>query len=192
MPSCTMIKIPANLFVLMLAMFAVAQEDTHGFEGVLPPGVPETAVLQAMVIDDMMASFSTVPLATTEVVDGTFSFLLPAELHTDQLPEMQVCGGGTINIALLTHIEVLVDGERVGELWRTNETPGSWDKYGPSAHTYLAYVREPLQLEDDCWGDVTELNLEPGWNLYTRIPTDSGSLTTSEVPPEDFIWQYWD
>lgn len=186
-----MFKIAATTFVLMLVLYATGQENAPHFEGELPPGVPEGAVLSAMVVDDM-AAFSTVPLGTVEVADGSWQLRLPAELPVEQLQELQVCGGGNISVALVTHFEVVAGDATVGQLWRTNEAPGAWGMYGPSEYTYFAYVSEPVVLEDDCWGDVTELNLQPGWNLYTRLLTDTGSLVTSAEPPDDFVWHYLD
>ncbi len=177
--------------VSVLVHFAVAEENRHIFRGELPATMPQGAVLQVKIVDDLM-TFSSVALATAHVTDGVFHADLPVELEPEQLQEMQVCGGGNINVALVTHIEVLVDDTAVGQLWRTNEAPGAWGMYGPSAYTYLAYVDEAVQLEDDCWGDVLELDLQPGWNLFTRIPIESGSLTTSAEPPEDFVWHYMD
>lgn len=115
---------------------------------------------------------------------------LPAELHSEMLGELRVCGGSTVDIAFVPYREVVEDEETLGQFWRTNKIPGDWGIYGPASYTYLAYVDEPFVAEADCMGDLVELDLQPGWNLFSRIVTETGSLITSAEPPEDFVWRF--
>lgn len=172
-----------------LAFFGLAQDEGFEVRGELPAAVPDGTVVEAM-IRDAPGSLGTAPLARGRVEGGAFSVRLPAELDSEMLGEMRVCGGSSVNIAFVPYLEVL-DGEAtLGQFWRTRQAPGDWGMFGPSSYTYLAYVEEPFVAEEDCMGDLIELDLQPGWNLYSRIVTDSGSLTTSAEPPADFVWRF--
>ncbi|MDZ7801154.1 MAG: hypothetical protein U5K81_10225 [Trueperaceae bacterium] len=181
----------AVLFALSwsLAFFGLAQEEGFEFRGEVPAAVPDGTVVEAMIRDDP-TSLGTTPLARGQVVDDSFRIRLPAELDPERLGEMRVCGASSVNIAFVPHLAVVEGEETQGQFWRTDQTPGDWGMYGPSNYTYLAYVEEPFVAEEDCMGDLVELDLEPGWNVYSRIVTDSGSLTTSAEPPADFTWRF--
>lgn len=172
-----------------LVFSGLAQEEGFEFRGAVPETVPDGTVVEAMILDEPGSS-STTPLGRGQVMDGSFSIRLPAALDPEMLGEMRVCGGSSVNIALVPHLKVVEGGERLGQFWRTSQTPGDWGMYGPSNFTYLAYVEEPFSAEEDCLGDRIALDLQPGWNLYSRIVTDDGSLTTSAEPPEDFVWRF--
>lgn len=84
------------------------------------------------------------------------------------LSELSLCGGASVDIAFVLHLEVVEGEEKLGQFWRTSQSPGGWGMYGPSNYTYL----------------------KPGWNVYSRVVTDSGSLTPSAEPPADFAWRF--
>lgn len=181
----------AGLFAVLgsLAFIGFAQEEGFEFRGEVPAAVSDGTVVEAMILDDP-ASSSTTPLARGQVEDGVFTVQLPAELAPEMLAELRVCGASSVNIAFVPHLQVVEGEAMLGQLWRTSQTPGDWGMYGPANYTYLAYVEEPFVAEEDCMGDLIELDLQPGWNVYSRIVTDDGSLTTSAEPPADFVWHF--
>lgn len=172
-----------------LAFVGLAQDEDVEFRGELPAAMPDGTVVEAMIRDDP-ASLGTTPLARGRVEGGSFSIRLPAELDPELLGEMRVCGASSVNIAFVPYLDVVDGEETLGQFWRTPQAPGDWGMYGPSSYTYLAYVDEPFVAEEDCMGDLIDLDLQPGWNVYSRIVTESGSLTTSAEPPADFVWRF--
>lgn len=176
-------------FSWSLAFCGLAQDEGFEFRGEVPAAAPDGAVVEAMIRDEP-GSLGTTPLARGRVEGGSFSVRLPAELDPEMLGEMRVCGASTVNIAFVPYLHVVEGEKTLGQFWRTPRTPGSWGMFGPSEYTYLAYVEEPFFAEEDCMGDLIELDLQPGWNVYSRILTESGSLTTSAEPPADFVWRF--
>lgn len=189
MTKLTAVIFAAALFFIGSAQEGTFQEGTFEFAGEVPPQVPDGTVVEAMMLEDP-ASFGTVPLMRGEVRDGSFSILLPEKLEPELLHEASVSCGGMHRIAFVPYLAVTEDEALIGQLWRSSEEPGAWGMGGPANFTYLAYVEEAYEGEDDCWGDVIELDLQPGWNLYSRIVTDTGSLTTTADPPEEFLWRF--
>lgn len=184
-----MTKVIGVLFAVVFFFTGSAQEGAFEFRGEVPPQVADGTAVEARIFEDPM-SFGTAPLALGQVVDGSFVILLPEKLEPELLNESPISCGDSHEIAFVPYLSVVEDEASIGQLWRTSQEPGNWGMTGPSSFTYLAYVEEAYAAEDDCWGDVIELDLQPGWNLYSRIVTDTGSLTTSAEPPEEFLWTF--
>lgn len=184
-----MTKTIAVLLAASLSVFVLAQAETFEFRGEVPPQVPDGTVVEAVYTENLI-DFGLAPLARGEVMDGSFSILLPAKLDAGMLQESHVSCSSSLDIVLIPYLEVVEGDEVLGQFWRTRDEPGDWGMRGPSNFTYLAYVAEEFVVDEDCFGDLVQLDLQPGWNLYTRIVTDTGSLTTSAEPPEDFVWRF--
>lgn len=189
--NASMAKFNAVLLAAVLSFAGFAQEETLELRGEAPPELPEGAVVEAMMYEDLTASAATVPLVRGEVLDGSFSVILPEKLESDLLQDLRLVCVVSHAAVIVPYLQVLEGDEVIGQFWRTDlEDPGAWGISGPWNSTQLVYVDEAFAAEDDCWGDLYELDFEPGWNHYSRIVTDSGSLTTTADPPVEFVWRY--
>ncbi len=176
--------------VLALLAWTAAQDADFVLRGEVPEGAPAGLEVHAQVAVDLVV-VDTESVHHAVVEGDRFELALPDTIDPALLDETRLsCEGPVPEVAIVPFLSVVLDGEELGRLWRTDMPVDAWNAARPTRFAYAIYLAEPYANQSDCWGDVVDVAFQPGWNHYVRVPTDGGSLVESDPPGDDFVWRF--